>query len=1026
MNKFSRICLFLAITVFCLSQAQAAGMRTKYNFNPDWLLHIGDITETVSDKAGNATPTAATPRFDDRNWHAVNLPAAWNEDEAFKVSIDKLSDSVVWYRKHFKIPAENKGQKVFIEFEGARQGAVVWINGKRKGMSENGVMAFGFDLTDEIDFGKDNVIAVRTDNSWNYHERGDSLPEEERNSPFQWNHRSFNANYGGLPKNVILHCTNKLYQTLPLYSNLGTTGTYIYTDHIDIREKTGVIHIESEVRNETGKEQTFYMNCVVRDNDQNIIREFQSDNVTLADGATTIVTAASQLSKLKFWSWGYGYRYHVTTTLVAGKTTMDRVKTATGIRKTDFKNGMFYLNDRVLQLKGYAQRTSNEWPGVGMSVAPWVSDFSNGMIERGNGNFVRWMHVTPWKQDVESCDRVGLIQVMPAGDAEKDITGRRWQQRLELMRDAIIYNRNNPSIIFYECGNESISEEHMAEMKAIRDMYDPHGGRAIGSREMLDSKIAEYGGEMLYINKSAGKPMFATEYNRNEALRKYWDDYSYPFHKNGAGPLYRNADASEYNMNNDQYVLETIRRWYDYWECRPGTGKRVSSGGANIVFSDTNTHFRGEENYRRSGEVDAMRLPKDAYYAHQVMWGGWVDIESKYYKTHIVGHWNYPDRTVKDVYVVSNAEKVELFVNGISQGYGERTYQFLFTFKDVHYHQGKLTAIAYDASGKEVGEQAEIYSAGEPAAIRLNLNESPTGFHADGADMVLVDVEVVDKKGQRCPLANNMIHFKTEGPADWRGGIAQGPDNYILSKDLPVECGVNRVIVRSTRTAGGIVISASADGLRPDTLRFSSKAVEVKDGLATWLPKDDLIPYLWRGSTPSYASYKVSRIPITIRSAVAGCNPQMVKGSFDDNELSEWRNDGKLNTAWIEFTLARKAVVNECCLKLTGWRTRSYNLRVTGYYKDEAGQEHTIPLWQGMTPKSLGYITLPFADTDALERIRIEAISENEQSDAFSSLVEINGNVELDLFKAPEGSENPKGELRIIETEFYTRAASRN
>lgn len=112
------------------------------------------------------------------------------------------------------------------------------------------------------------------------------------------------------------------------------------------------------------------------------------------------------------------------------------------------------------------------------------------------------MHVTPWKQDVESCDRVGVIQVMPAGDAEKDAVGRWWGQRLELMRDAIIYFRNNPSILFYESGNESISKEHMLEMIAIRDKYDPYGGRAMGSREMLDIREAEWGGEMLYINKS--------------------------------------------------------------------------------------------------------------------------------------------------------------------------------------------------------------------------------------------------------------------------------------------------------------------------------------------------------------------------------------------------------------------------------------------------------------------------------------------------------------------------------------------
>lgn len=111
------------------------------------------------------------------------------------------------------------------------------------------------------------------------------------------------------------------------------------------------------------------------------------------------------------------------------------------------------------------------------------------------------------------------------------------------MQDAIIYNRNNPSIIFYECGNENISEPHMKEMKTIRDTWDPTGGRAIGSREMLDSKEAEYGGEMLYINKSANIPVWAMEYSRDEGLRKYWDDYSPPFHKDGDGPLLKGQPA---------------------------------------------------------------------------------------------------------------------------------------------------------------------------------------------------------------------------------------------------------------------------------------------------------------------------------------------------------------------------------------------------------------------------------------------------------------------------------------------------
>ncbi|MBO5663721.1 MAG: DUF4982 domain-containing protein [Bacteroidales bacterium] len=963
------------LVVLChFSALQAAPQRSRYNFNHDWLLYIGDQAE------------AKQIKFNDSQWKAVNLPAAFNEDQAFAKDIKDLDNQVVWYRKHFKVPATHKKQKIFIEFEGARQGAEIWINEQFVGQNENGVMAFGFDITDYLNFGgKENIIALRIDNSWDY-------KEKESGTAYQWNDRNFNANYGGLPKNVILHCTDKLYQTLPLMSSLGTQGVYTYADQMDVREKTAVMHVASEVRNENDKPVTFYMNVVLRDNNRNMVREFRSEEMTLPAGETGIVSASAPISKVKFWSWGYGALYHVSSSLVVKGKACDIVETTTGIRKTEFRNGMFYLNGRVLQLKGYAQRSSNEWPAVGSAVAPWLSDFSNGLMERGNANFVRWMHVTPWKQDIESCDRVGLIQALPAGDSEKDAEGRQWEQRLELMRDAIVYNRNNPSVIFYECGNENISEAHMAEMKALRDMYDPYGGRAIGSREMLGSKVAEYGGEMLYINKSANKPVFAHEYNRNEGLRKYWDNYSYPYHKDGDGPLYKGEPAPDYNMNMDSYVLETVRRWYDYWECRPGTGRRVSSGGANIIFSDTNTHHRGESNYRTSGEVDAMRIPKDAFFAHQVMWGGWVNIENKYYQQHIVGHWNYEPGTVKDVFVVSNAERVELFINGISQGFGQRSYQFLFTFKDIKFQPGNITAIGYDARGREVGEHAVLATSGAAQRIRLSVSHAPNGFHADGADMALVDVEVLDAQGRRCPLANNMIHFETQGPVDFRGGIAHGrEDNYVLSKDLPVECGINRVLLRATREAGPITLIATAEGLSSDTLRLTSQAIEVKDGLSEYFPQDKLIAPLWRGATPGTPSFTLSRIPVSIRKSIAGYQSEKAAASYDDNEETLWKNDGKVQTAWIEFQPSRQVALKECCLKLSDWRKKTYRLRISGYCPTESGVEEVI-LWEGETEKSLGYITLPLAESAPVGKIRIEALSDN-----------------------------GKASLSIVEAEFYAR-----
>ena len=637
------------------------------------------------------------------------------------------------------------------------------------------------------------------------------------------------------------------------------------------------------------------------------------------------------------------------------------------------------------------------------------------MVE-DNANLVRWMHITPWKQDIESCDRVGLIQAMQAGDAEKDREGRQWEQRTELMRDAIIYNRNNPSILFYECGNESISREHMIEMKAIRDKYDPHGGRAIGSREMLDIREAEYGGEMLYINKSKHHPMWAMEYCRDEGLRKYWDEYSYPYHKNGEGnnsfrsamtnKVQKKVDARAYNHNQDSFTIENVIRWFDYWRERPGTGDRVSSGGVKIIFSDTNTHYRGVENYRRSGVTDAMRIPKDPFYAHQVMWDGWVDIENP--RIHIVGHWNYKEDVVKPVYVVSSAEKVELFLNGKSLGNGQRDYHFLYTFKDVAFVPGKLEAVGYDKNGKECC-RAELQTAGKPEQIKLSVIQSPKGWKADGADMVLLQVEVMDKDGRRCPLANDLIHFDVEGPAEWRGGIAQGKDNYILSKDLPVECGINRALIRSFTTPGTVRITAKADGLQSAEISFSSAPVEVKNGLSNYIPGDELEGRLTRGETPLTPSYKDTKVDVNILSAVAGANQDEAIKSFDDNELSEWKNDGRLNSAWITYSLERAARVDEICMKLTGWRLRSYPLEI--YAGDEL-------IWSGETEKSLGYIHLNVKPVLTNE-ITIRLKGASKEGDGFGQIVEVAAPAagELDLFKAKNGDKT-NHELRIVEIEF--------
>jgi beta-galactosidase len=255
----------LALLAFLIS-IQVLSQRITYNFNSSWKVFKGD------------TPEAASTHYNDATWKNVTLPYAWNEDEAFRKDIAELSTGIAWYRKHFKLPAIHQGQKVFIEFEGIRQAGDFYVNGKHIGLHENGAMAFGFDISNLVKSGsEENVIAVRIDNDWNYKEKA-------TDTKFQWEDKNFNANYGGINKNVYLHITPAIYQTLPLFSTLGTTGVYIYADEFDIKNKSAVIHAISQVRNETGKSQRVDYEIAIKDPDNKTLKSFRVRSSTFRQG----------------------------------------------------------------------------------------------------------------------------------------------------------------------------------------------------------------------------------------------------------------------------------------------------------------------------------------------------------------------------------------------------------------------------------------------------------------------------------------------------------------------------------------------------------------------------------------------------------------------------------------------------------------------------------------------------------------------------------------------------------------------
>jgi beta-galactosidase len=826
---FVRLGGILAVALSIAASARAsdaflppASARDRLDFNIDWKFVREDV------------PGAEAPAFDDSKWQTVSTPHTYNDIDTFNKIISHgggqrgAYQGPAWYRRHFKLPAAMSGQKLFIEFEGMKQAGQIFINGKQLGLYENGVTAYGLEISDAVHFGDaDNVLAVRVDNG--------KYAEKSSGVGFEWESNDFNPNYGGINRHVWLHVMGKIHQTLPLYYGLQTNGIYVYPSNVSASDHATDVNVVSQVANESGDQASVSLSVVVVDADGKACAKFDGDTVDLVNNEKTELKANGRLTDAKLWSPENPNLYDVYTILTVDGKVVDVAKTRTGFRKVEFKGGVgtggVYINDKFVYLTGYSQRSTNEWAGLGQAYPDWMHDLTAKLIRDSHANYVRWMHISPQRVDVDAFDRAGIVEVCPAGDKEKDAQGRAWEQRVEVMHDSIIYYRNSPSILFWEAGNNGVSAEHMKQMVDLKQELDPDGMRAMGCRTLNDpaaTPIAEYFGVMIGQDPRTDKlkspeemfraysaqrrdraPLIETEDFRDEAARRFWDDQSPPHFGFKPGP------NDTYHWNSETFCLAAAGRYWAYWSNRISNTDPAHSkwsGYASIYFSDSNADGRQDssEVCRVSGKVDAVRLPKEAYFTYRVMQNPQPDI-------HIIGHWTYPEGTTKTIYVISNCDSVRLTLNGKTLGEANHpTDGYIFAFPNVKWAPGTLKA-----EGIKNGQPAcdhTLVTATAPKSIKLTPIVGPGGMKADGEDVALVDVEVVDAKGRRCPTDEARIDFQVSGAGIWRGGYNSGIVGSTNNLYLNTECGINRVSIRSTLTPGKITLTARREGLKSATV----------------------------------------------------------------------------------------------------------------------------------------------------------------------------------------------------------------
>ena len=841
LTRFSFGNLYLAGLSLVLICSNAFGNeRLTLNFNPDWKFIKADPAH------------AQRPGFDDSSWMTVSTPHTYNDVDTFdNFALSKLRGEQnqwsgrTWYRKKFTLPESAKGKKVYIEFEAIRQVAEVYLNGHLLGTGKNGFIPFGFDLTPYVNFGATNVLAVMCDNRFMKSRvaevsgggtnnirpapgGGMTALEAKANAiipgdvnqiqadQIPWNNPQWHPPHGGIYRDVRLYVTDPLHISLPLYDFLQTAGPYVYATGVSSNSAT--VNLEVPVENGRATDEAVELTAQILDRAGKAVLTLKQ-NGKVATGAHEQFKMSGNIAHPNLWEPDQPNIYRVVCSLrVAGKI-VDTCETPLGIRTThwDAKTG-FWINGRRLNLRGWGQKPVDEWPGLGSAQPDWLHFYTLDLMKAAGANWVRWGHCAGGPAQIESCDQLGLMVEQPGVDGETDTVGAAWKIRAEAFRDLIIYYRNNPSIVIWEGGNRKVTRAHAQALRGCMDEYDPHGGRAFAIRgaDQIDNQFMDVCIGTDGSRDMGSLPVVEGEYDREESPRRVWDDFSPPEFG------YPEAKGQTYDLNSEQYAVDEVAQ-YIHKVVMPNR-----CGGANWIFSDSTSGGRNTvEVSRASGEVDGVRLPKEAYYVCQTMFRDDPQV-------HIIGHWTYPAGTKKTIYVTSNCQDVQLFVNGKPLGWGTVSDRYLFVFHNVAFEPGEIKAVAYLKS-KPAATQT-IHTAGPSVALRLTSITGPGGLKADGSDVALIDVEAVDAKGERCPTFQQRVDFICAGPAIWRGGYNSGKTNSINNTYLDLECGINRVAVRSLLQPGTITVTAKCNGLKSGSVTIQSKPFAVENGYAMALP----------------------------------------------------------------------------------------------------------------------------------------------------------------------------------------------
>lgn len=793
--KFGIAAFLIAIGAVAVTAQKQTVTERKQLFDSNWKFSLSD--NAAFSKVGH----------DDSSWRQLDLPHDWsiegniNLNNAMKGAGGYFPDGIGWYRKTFNVPENLKGKVVSVYFEGVYMNAEVFINGKSLGVHPYGYTSFNYNLTPFIEFGKQNTIAVRVDNSQ------------------QINCRWYSGS--GIYRHVWLNVTEPVH--------VAHWGVAILTSQV-LDEKASV-QVKTRIKNETNQVQRIVLLTNLKGKNNSKAGSQQTETEIPANGEKELVQLIS-VSKPKLWSTDFPDLYQAVVQIKRAGKTIDTFNEEFGIRTIDYSAEKgFRLNGKTIKLNGGCVHHDNGCLGA---AAYDRAEFRKVELLKAAGfNTVRTSHNPPSEAFLKACDQLGLLVIDEAFDGWRTQKNPHdyakifdeWAQRD--IQSMVMRDRNHPSIVMWSIGNEIIERTKPEAVETTKLLAGYV--KAIDKTRPVTSAMTTWNeGWSIFDPMMAEHDICGYNYQLHESEKDHQrvpnrvilqtESYPREAFKNWSAVQSQDYVIGDIVWTALDYLGESgIGRWYylgepkgEHWERDffPWHGaycgdidltgwRKPISHYRNLLWNDTEKLYM------------AVKEPNpDNGQIKETMWSVWPTWES----------WTWPGREGKDmeVEVYSKYPSVRLYLNdkliSEKQTTIEQEFKAVFT---VPYAAGTIKAVGV-VDNKEVESKA-LKTAGVPAKISLKADRQK--IQANGQDLSYVIVELTDAQGNLQPNADWQLTFKVDGP-----GVIAGVDNANLKDPDPYVShirnawkGRTMVVIKSTHNAGNITLTVSCDGF-PDAV----------------------------------------------------------------------------------------------------------------------------------------------------------------------------------------------------------------